>query len=193
MRMKIVILFVGLLGAPVLISAPVSAEPTNLVKAPLKWPTISATSNNNYGDGTVIGAVQYLLRGKGFYKSKIDGVFGPQTVVAVKAFQKSRGLKADGVLGPKTLPMLVTTLKRGSRGDAVRAAQLLARGAMGHEGQQPYATLEADGVFGARTEKAVRWAQETRNQFENQLKIDGVMGPRTWCLLLGGKIVGSQM
>jgi len=188
--MKTLILFVGLLGAPLLLSAPAQSQSTNLTKAPITWPTIGKHTEEYE---PIVGAVQYLLRGRGFYKSKIDGIYGSKTVVAVKAFQKSRGLKADGVLGPKTLPLLVTTVKRGSRGDAVRAAQLLARGATGHEGQQPYATLETDGVFGIQTEKAVRWAQETQNQFEDSLKVDGVMGPRTWCLLLGGKVVGSQM
>jgi peptidoglycan hydrolase-like protein with peptidoglycan-binding domain len=187
--MKSLILFAALLGTPILLAAPVQSQTTsNLLKAPVVWPTIRAQSYE-----LKIGAVQYLLRGRGFYKSKIDGIYGAKTIAAVKSFQKSRGLKADGILGPKTLPLLVTTVKRGSRGDAVRAAQLLARVATGHEGQQPYAALEIDGIFGVQTEKAVKWAQATQNQFEDLLKEDGIVGARTWSLLLGGRIVGSQM
>lgn len=35
-------------------------------------------------------------------KIKVDGVFGDETEAAVKAFQKSHGLEADGKVGPKT-------------------------------------------------------------------------------------------
>lgn len=35
-------------------------------------------------------------------KIKTDGVFGPKTKAAVKAFQKERGLKVDGIVGEKT-------------------------------------------------------------------------------------------
>ncbi|WP_077616890.1 GH25 family lysozyme [Caenibacillus caldisaponilyticus] len=33
---------------------------------------------------------------------KVDGIFGPQTEAAVKAYQKRHGLAADGIVGPKT-------------------------------------------------------------------------------------------
>ncbi|MDR9793622.1 peptidoglycan-binding domain-containing protein [Aeribacillus composti] len=33
---------------------------------------------------------------------KDDGIFGPKTEAAVKAFQKKHGLKQDGIVGPKT-------------------------------------------------------------------------------------------
>lgn len=36
----------------------------------------------------------------------IDGVFGPQTRDAVAEFQESRGLQADGIVGPITLRAL---------------------------------------------------------------------------------------
>ena len=32
----------------------------------------------------------------------IDGDFGKDTLAAVKAFQQDRGLKVDGIVGPKT-------------------------------------------------------------------------------------------
>ena len=46
--------------------------------------------------------IQKALQTAGFYKGKIDGKLGPQTKKAIKAFQKSQGLKADGIAGQKT-------------------------------------------------------------------------------------------
>ena len=48
----------------------------------------------------------YELQGRlnflGFFKGKIDGKFGWQTLQAVKTFQTRFGMKADGVVGAKT-------------------------------------------------------------------------------------------
>jgi len=46
--------------------------------------------------------IQAALKKAGFYSDKIDGKPGPKTKKAVKAFQKAKGLTADGVVGPKT-------------------------------------------------------------------------------------------
>jgi len=46
--------------------------------------------------------IQIALQKAGFYKAKIDGKIGPQTKEAIKAFQKTKGLKADGVAGAQT-------------------------------------------------------------------------------------------
>lgn len=40
---------------------------------------------------------------------EIDGKFGTKTLAAVKAFQKSKKLKVDGICGPKTWAALMTT------------------------------------------------------------------------------------
>jgi peptidoglycan hydrolase-like protein with peptidoglycan-binding domain len=37
----------------------------------------------------------------------VDGIFGKKTEDAVKKFQKSRGLKADGIVGSKTWSELI--------------------------------------------------------------------------------------
>jgi len=37
---------------------------------------------------------------------KVDGIFGPKTLAAVKAFQKAHGLKVDGLVGPLTTAAL---------------------------------------------------------------------------------------
>ncbi len=46
--------------------------------------------------------LQRQLAGKGFSPGPVDGVFGLQTLSAVRQFQKSSGLGADGLVGPKT-------------------------------------------------------------------------------------------
>lgn len=56
-----------------------------------------------------IKAVQTALSKQGFYKGKVDGMVGKMTTNAVKAFQKKKGLKVDGLIGPKTLKALGVT------------------------------------------------------------------------------------
>lgn len=46
--------------------------------------------------------IQTALHTKGFSPGKIDGVWGRQTIAAIKDFQRSNGLKVDGIIGPKT-------------------------------------------------------------------------------------------
>ena len=54
----------------------------------------------------VIVGAQTLLARFGFYRSGIDGEFGPATVVAVRAYQRRYGLAADGRLTMETLSTL---------------------------------------------------------------------------------------
>jgi len=46
--------------------------------------------------------IQSALKRSGFYKGKIDGKMGLRTKKAIKAFQKLRGLRPDGIVGKKT-------------------------------------------------------------------------------------------
>jgi len=131
----------------------------------LSWPTVRR------GDqGERVRTVQYLLRQHGAGLTP-DGVFGPVTEAAVGDFQRSRGLAVTGVVVASTWTALIVTVRAGSTGEAVRGvqSQLNTRG---------YG-LVVDGVFGSRTDAAVRDFQSRRG-----LAVDGVVGPRTWNALV---------
>jgi peptidoglycan hydrolase-like protein with peptidoglycan-binding domain len=51
--------------------------------------------------GVAVRILQRLLTFQGF-PTTVDGEFGPKTEAQVKAFQKARKLKEDGIVGPKT-------------------------------------------------------------------------------------------
>ena len=49
-----------------------------------------------------LAGVQARLNNLGYDCSPVDGINGPRTQAAVKAFQKDHGLEVDGIPGPKT-------------------------------------------------------------------------------------------
>ena len=51
--------------------------------------------------GMEVKWLQYELNARGF-SVDIDGIFGPETEGAVKAFQEREGLDADGIVGART-------------------------------------------------------------------------------------------
>ena len=140
-------------------------------------PAGAATAFRNAGTA----ALQVALRARGFYPGTIDGIKGAATNRALKRFQQSAGLPADGKLDPATRRALgpygrhlfgTRTLARGATGWDVAALQfLLARhgfpsgpvdGDLGPRGQsallrfQAWAGLAADGVAGPATLRALR-------------------------------------
>lgn len=58
--------------------------------------------------GFTVVAVQTLLSKHNFSVNYIDGDFGPDTLAKVKAFQKAKGLTADGIVGRDTWVKLLT-------------------------------------------------------------------------------------
>lgn len=56
--------------------------------------------------GREVKDIQKALLEKGYDPKGIDGIFGPNTEKAVKAFQKDKGLVVDGKVGPKTKDIL---------------------------------------------------------------------------------------
>lgn len=56
--------------------------------------------------GDMVSMVQHKLQMLGYYQGQVDGIFGPITEAAVKAFQAEHGLTPDGIVGPKTMAAL---------------------------------------------------------------------------------------
>ncbi|MBE5820262.1 MAG: spore cortex-lytic enzyme [Clostridiales bacterium] len=50
-----------------------------------------------------VRTIQTKLKRWGYYNGNIDGIFGSQTLKAVRWFQSKNGLTVDGIAGPKTL------------------------------------------------------------------------------------------
>lgn len=70
-------------------------------------PTATASSSIRKGDsGDAVKTIQQRLKKLGYYTGSVDGDFGAGTENAVKAFQKTNGLTADGVVGAKTMETL---------------------------------------------------------------------------------------
>jgi peptidoglycan hydrolase-like protein with peptidoglycan-binding domain len=136
--------------------------------ATLTWPLVAQGAT-----GERVAAIQYLLNQRIAAGLAVDGKFGPKTEAAIRDFQKRSGLPVDGKVGAQTWAFLVLTVKSGSRGPAVTAVQHSLRFAYGAT------SLAVDGVYGPRTEAAVRDFQKKFG-----LPADGIVGMATWNALI---------
>jgi peptidoglycan hydrolase-like protein with peptidoglycan-binding domain len=63
-------------------------------------------------DGEIsVRAVQQALTNSGLNVGRVDGQLGPQTRRMIITFQKSKGLKGDGIIGIQTLKLLAEHLE----------------------------------------------------------------------------------
>lgn len=53
-----------------------------------------------------VSQIQTALKNAGYYTANIDAKSGPKTKQAIREFQKANGLKADGIVGPRTWDLL---------------------------------------------------------------------------------------
>ena len=126
------------------------------------WPLVrqGASQDTNWR----VLAAQHLLRARGA-TIVADGSFGPASGAAIKAFQQTlRATDLGTTVGQLDWPALVSTVRHGDHGEAVKAVQTLVPGG-----------LTVDGSFGPLTEAAVR---EFQTMFSPPS--DGVVGPNTW-------------
>lgn len=146
------------------------------LKAGTSTPGTSKPSKPNGGD-PVIRVIQEFANGYGF-NIKVDGILGPETLKALIMVlqtelnkQFGAGLVVDGISGPKTEKALVNVWP-GSRGNLTKLLQSLLY-------INGYDVGTIDGIFGDKTEKAVRKFQKDKG-----LIVDGIVGKQTWLTFL---------
>jgi N-acetylmuramoyl-L-alanine amidase len=144
--------------------------------------------------GPAVSEIRSILVGLDLLPASESDAFDADTEDAVRAFQQSRGIGTDGLVGAETWQALDgARWKLGARtlyhsvpdaivGEDVRALQerMLEMG---------YDSGRADGIYGARTARAVA-------QFQREVGMtpDGSCGPQTMKALrrLGRKVVGGR-
>ena len=60
--------------------------------------------------GMLVRIAQTALTRAGYNPGTVDGIFGPNTQSAVRAFQAAKGLSVDGIIGPRTWTALMAYL-----------------------------------------------------------------------------------
>lgn len=125
-----------------------------------------------------VRALSLLILGK-----KLD-TFDAALKTAVKGFQKSKGLKADGIAGPQTLAALVDTLNDVRYGDYSGSVQVRA--------VQALVSCIIDGKYGSATRANVKAFQVSAG-----LEVTGNVSHNDWLALWGcpytrtGKATGT--
>ena len=135
------------------------------------YPLLRSGSSNNF-----VYLLQFILNNDYGYNLSVDGIFGNNTLNAVRDFQRVNSLTVDGLVGNNTWKTLLTLptyplLRQNYRGAYVRFLQQLLESNL-----YPVGTI--DGIFGSRTANAVRAFQSA-----NGLAVDGIVGPNTWAAL----------
>lgn len=95
---------------------------------------------SKYGSrGTEVRTIQEKLKRWGYYSGSVDGIYGSQTVSAVKSFQKKNGLTVDGIAGTQTLKAMgITSSSSSSSSNNSSNVNLLARVVYGEARGEPY-------------------------------------------------------
>lgn len=96
---------------------------------------------SKYGSrGQEVTTIQTKLKRWGYYNGNIDGIYGSQTLAAVKYFQRKNGLTVDGIAGTKTLQAMgiYNSSSSSSSSSNSNNLNLLARLVYGEARGEPY-------------------------------------------------------
>ncbi len=152
--------------------------------------------------GNDVRAIQYFLAFIGYFNDRlpeisVDGIFGPATENAVRAFQQQYGLTVDGIVGRQTWYRILDvynstlnslpdeyrsyssllypgyTITTGASGNVVTQLQTFLRTIAQNNNSVPLITV--DGIYGDRTKAAVTAVQRLSG-----IPQTGAVGPLTW-------------
>lgn len=101
---------------------------------------------SKYGSrGDEVRQIQEKLKRWGYYKGNVDGIYGSQTLSAVKSFQRKNGLTVDGIAGDKTLKAMgimnssnSSSSSAGSNNSSSSNVNLIAKAIYGEARGEPY-------------------------------------------------------
>lgn len=148
--------------------------------------------------GTKVSQLQTDLKQLGYYYAEITGNFGAKTEAAVKAFQKAKGLTADGVAGPKTLNAIAAAVDKAggsSSGSSSTNMKLGSTGAAVSALQQNLTTLgyyygDVTGHYGNLTQQAVKKFQKAKGLTQDGVASTATLNAITSALKNAGVDVG---
>jgi len=149
----------------------------------------SATGYHQRSGSQRVREVQRRLNRLGYRAGEVDGLFGPITAGAVRAFQAARDLAVDQVVGSRTLRELrsrtrqLTLLMRLGTGYDQPGGSVRVRKVQRRLNRLGYRAGKVDGLFGPITAAAVRAFQAARD-----LAVDGIVGRRTLRALRGRSV-----
>jgi LysM repeat protein len=141
---------------------------------------VPAATSASGGVNPQVAGLQVALRAQGLYRGPIDAISGPETVAAVRAFQRSEGIPVTGLADTRTRAAL------GPLGGPLFGARTLHRGAFGWDVAVLQFLLLRQGVsvpvnayFDAPTLHGVRLMQQRLH-----VNPDGVVGSHTFAALV---------
>ncbi|MFT8310364.1 MAG: peptidoglycan-binding protein [Sporolactobacillus sp.] len=143
----------------------------------------------NKSTGSAVKELQQELIKAGYSigKAGADGIFGVATERAVRALQSDYKIAVDGVVGSATWAALAKAVTQKAKAAASSEVAVVAypgtaikRGSQGKnvERIQRALSLTVDGIFGLKTEAAVKAYQKRHG-----LTVDGIVGSKTWNML----------
>lgn len=151
--------------------------------------TLSSSSLQLGSTGSAVSALQENLSALGYYDGDVTGHYGTLTKAAVLAFQKAKGLTADGIAGTRTLSAIDYAMGISGGSSSGTADSSGSSFSLGDTSatilwmqellkELGYYAAECTGHFGNKTQAAVKLFQA-----DHGLTADGVVGSKTMAAL----------